>query len=466
MKNILSCLGSFQARVTLILVISMLFVGMMSNFVIHKFAVDFQFSQLRQNLKTIAQIAASVIDGDAIEMIPLDPSAVNLPSYQMIAEKLREIKKRNPAIYFIYIMTTTDTEGIWQFVVDPDPLAKRKSGITAYPGDRYDASRFPEMLESLQGATADKKIGVDEWGVTLSGYAPIFNENGKAVAVLGVDMLASDVYLAQRSVHLRALFVLLLGIMLSIILGMLFSRKITGPIKELVRGTRRISQGDLAYKVRARGVDEIRELADSFNNMADDLNELQRKNHDYFYNVIQSLVRIVEAKDSYTRGHSERVAGYAAEIASRMGFSKEKVELIEEAGMLHDIGKLGIQDSILNKKERLTDAEWEVIRQHPIVGEDILKPVSLNSEMLAIVRAHHERYDGSGYPDKLRGDEINVFAQVLSVADSYDAMTSARAYRAPLDQNIAINELKKNRGIQFNPEIVDTFIEVLKEGKA
>ncbi|MCX5680817.1 MAG: HD domain-containing protein, partial [Candidatus Omnitrophica bacterium] len=275
----------------------------------------------------------------------------------------------------------------------------------------------------------------------------------------------SDVYLAQKAVNLRALFVLIFGIILSLILGMLFSRKITSPIKKLVEGTRRISQGDLRYKVKEEGVDEIRELASSFNRMADDLSELQRKNHNYFYNVIQSLVRIVEAKDSYTRGHSERVAQYASKIATRMGFVKERVGFIEETAMLHDIGKLGIQDSILNKKERLTEEEWQVIRQHPIVGEDILRPVSLNPEMLSIVRAHHERYDGNGYPDKLKESEINIFAQILSVADAYDAMTSARAYRSSLGQEVAIAELKKNKGVQFNSEIVDIFIETLKEGE-
>jgi HD-GYP domain-containing protein (c-di-GMP phosphodiesterase class II) len=133
--------------------------------------------------------------------------------------------------------------------------------------------------------------------------------------------------------------------------------------------------------------------------------------------------------------------------------------------MLHDIGKLGIQDSILNKKEKLTDEEWDIVRQHPILGEDILRPVSLNREMLAIVRAHHERYDGKGYPDKLKGKEIDIFAQILSIADSYDAMTSARAYRSPLDQAKAIEELRKNKGAQFNGEIVDVFIEILKEEK-
>lgn len=460
----ISFFGKFQTRVTLILIFSMLFVGLLSNFAISQFAITSQFAQFQENLKVIAQITASVIDGSVVAAIPRDRSALGLPEYQSLARKLREVKEKNSSIHFIYILAPTMTDGIWEFVVDPDPLSRQKAGVTSYPGDRYDASRFPEMIKALYGPTADKKIGLDEWGKALSGYAPIITKDGRAVAVLGVDMLAEDIYQAQQTIFWRTFFVLIFGVLLSFLLGMLFSRKITGPIKELAEGMKHISRGDLSYKVKVKSVQEVKELAGSLNKMADDLDELQRKNHNYFYNVIQSLVRIVEAKDSYTKGHSERVAQYAGVIARCMGFPRDTVKFIEETGMLHDVGKLGIQDSILNKKEPLTEDEWEVIRQHPIVGEDILRPVSLSNEILSIVRAHHERYDGNGYPDKLRGNEINIFAQILSVADSYDAMTSTRAYRFPLNKAEAIKELKANRGAQFNPKIVDTFIGALESG--
>lgn len=458
MKKYISFFGSFRTRVIVILIFSMLFVGLLSNFLISRFSVDFQFVQLRENLKTIASIAASVIDGEAVAAFPRDRSALGVAEYQAVARQLQVIKEKNPSIHFIYILAPTGTDGIWEFVVDPDPISKRTMGVTSYPGDRYDASRFPAMIDALVSPTADGKIGLDEWGRTLSGYAPIMDRSGKTVAVLGVDMLAADVYLAQQTIRWRAALVLLLGVVLSVALGFLFSRMITNPIRELAQGMAHISQGDLRYKVTVKSVDEIKNLAGSLNKMADDLYDLEQKNHDYFYNVIQSLVRVVEAKDSYTKGHSERVAGYATDIAREMNFSRDKIELIREAGMLHDVGKLGIQDSILNKKDPLTEEEWEIIRQHPIIGEDILRPVTISQEILSIVRAHHERYDGKGYPDKLQKDEINIFAQILSVADSYDAMTSERAYRASLDQPQALEELRKNSGGQFNPMIVEALV--------
>lgn len=256
---------------------------------------------------------------------------------------------------------------------------------------------------------------------------------------------------------------LMLGVVLSVVLGLLISRSIANPIRKLVIGTRYIAKDNLHYRVEVKGNDEISELAASFNNMAKSLNESRLKLHGYFYQVVQSLVRILEARDPYTRGHSDRVAEYAEKVALKIGLPPEKVELLRETAELHDIGKLGIQESILNKKEKLTAQEWELIKQHPIIGEDILRPILLTEEMLAIVRGHHERYDGTGYPDKLSGKNINLFAQILAVVDVYDAMTSPRAYRPALSQQKAIEELQKNSGSQFNPEIVANFLQVLAE---
>jgi putative nucleotidyltransferase with HDIG domain len=246
-------------------------------------------------------------------------------------------------------------------------------------------------------------------------------------------------------------------------LGVLFSKRIASPIKKLVEGTRHIAKGDLKYFIEIAGNDEISDLTRSFNEMTANLYESRRKLHNYFYGVIQSFVRLVEARDPYTRGHSERVALYAEKIAAKLGLPQDKAQLVRETALLHDIGKFGVKESILNKKESLTEEEWETIRKHPVIGEEILKPILLNEEMQGIVREHHERFDGKGYPDRLKGDKINLLAQILSVADSYDAMTSSRAYRPAFTKEKAIEELKKASGSQFNPKVVDAFIEVLRE---
>jgi putative nucleotidyltransferase with HDIG domain len=270
----------------------------------------------------------------------------------------------------------------------------------------------------------------------------------------------------QKTVHICAITVLALGILVSIVLGMLISRKITTPINRLVEGTRRIFNGDLLYQVKLDGRDdEINELAKSFNLMAKGLYKSKKKLLNYFYRIVESFVRILEARDHYTKGHSERVAAYAQEIALEMGLPEDKIEILKEAALLHDIGKLGIKEETLNKKEKLTEEEWEVIRKHPVIGGEILKPVLLTEEMLAIVRGHHERYDSNGYPDNLSGEKINIFAAIVSVADAYDAMISPRAYRAAFSKEEAIKELVSNSGTQFNPRVVEAFLRVLNREK-
>ncbi|MDD2654720.1 MAG: HD domain-containing protein, partial [Candidatus Omnitrophica bacterium] len=399
------------------------------------------------------------VDADTLAQVPMTKDGVNSQAYKTIAEKLRAIKRVNPPIKYIYTMVKTDKEGIWQFVVDPEPLV---NGITSYPGDKFNATRYTEIAKAFFGPAADTKLETDQWGVFLSGYAPIRDKTGKAIAMLGVDVAADDVYAFQKGIKQRGFLVLLLGVFISIFLGMLISKSITNPINELVEGTYHISEGDLRYRVRVRTSDEIGELARSFNQMSENLFDVRKKLLDYFYRIAQSLVRILEAKDQYTRGHSERVADFAEKIAIKMGFPKDKIDLLKEAALLHDIGKIGIKESILNKEGKLTPEEWDTIQKHPIIGEDIIKPVSISEEMLAIVRGHHERYDGGGYPDKINGENINIFTAIVSVADAYDAMTSPRAYRPALTREDSLKQLNINRGSQFHPEVVDTLIEILK----
>ena len=451
---------SFRAKVMLVLVLSMLFVGVLNNFLIYKFALDSQFDALRNQLMIIAQTAVLTIDADILMKVPLNPEGANTPQYKNIAPKLQKIKGINLPIKYIYTMTKTEEKGIWQFIVDPTPLDEEDA---SYPGDKYNVARFPEMLKGFDNPSADNKLEVDEWGVTLSGYAPIRDKKGKAVAMLGVDVMADDVYLTQREVHKRAVFVLVVGIIFSLSLGMLVSNRIADPIQKLAEGTRRIAKGDLQYQVEVKGRNEISDLACSFNEMAGSLSESRKKLHDYFYRAMESLVRLLEAKDAYTRGHSDRVAKYTEKIALKMNFSQEGVESLRKIAQVHDIGKLGIQESILNKKEKLTEEEWKIVQKHPDIGEKILRPVVFNKEMLAIVRGHHERYDGKGYPDGIKGDDITISSQIVSVADTYDAMTSTRAYRLFLSKEEAIEELKKNSGIQFNSRVVDVFLKVLEQ---
>lgn len=463
MKHIKTFFESFRVRVALVLVLAMFLMGFASDLIVQQLAIRAQFEQVRDKLKMIASAIALTIDPDMVKAIPLNRQGVQTKEYQTIFRRLEQVKHENPSIGFIYVMMRTDQENVLQFVVDPDPYLPSDPGLTAYPGDRYDATDFPEMIKAFNGPISEKEVKSDAWGAMISGYAPILDKKGNAIAIVGVDMLASDVYTMQKAIHRGVLLAFFIGIALSLLLGMWFSARLTGSIAKLADGIRRVSQGNLEFEIEVRGHDEVAELLRSFNRMAEDLRSARQKNLDYFYGIIRSLVLIVEARDPYTRGHSDRVAQYAVRIATRMGFSSGKVEMLKHTAVLHDIGKLGVNEGILTKAEKLTPEEWAMLKNHPVIGEDILRPVLLNSEMLAIIRGHHERYDGNGYPDKLAGADINIFTKILSVADAYDAMTSSRPYRSALSREQAIEELKKNRGTQFSPKVVDVFVKILCE---
>jgi PAS domain S-box-containing protein/putative nucleotidyltransferase with HDIG domain len=174
-----------------------------------------------------------------------------------------------------------------------------------------------------------------------------------------------------------------------------------------------------------------------------------------YLKTVQSLVSTIEAKDMYTESHSVRVAKYAAFIAAELKMDKAFLEDIWVAGVLHDIGKIGISDSILNKKERLTDEEYQLVKKHPVIAYKILSKIGLDQRIMNAVRHHHERYDGKGYPDGLTGDNINMMAAIISIADAFDAITSERSYKQPKSLELGIEELNYWKGTQFNPEIVD-----------
>ena len=181
--------------------------------------------------------------------------------------------------------------------------------------------------------------------------------------------------------------------------------------------------------------------------------------------IMRTLASTIDAKDKYTNGHSERVAMYSKEIARRMGKSVKEQEDIYFMGLLHDIGKIGIPDEIINKTSKLTDEEYAVIKTHPVIGADILKNISEMRDLATGAHWHHERYDGKGYPDNKQAEDIPEVARIIGVADAYDAMTSKRSYRDTLSQETVRGEIEKGRGTQFDPQFADKMLEMISEDK-
>lgn len=194
--------------------------------------------------------------------------------------------------------------------------------------------------------------------------------------------------------------------------------------------------------------------------LEDKVKEQTEKIHNAFLNSITSLAFALEARDKYTSGHSQRVSKIALLICRRLGLAQDYVEKVTLAGLVHDIGKIGIKEAILMKTDRLTDEEYSHIMAHSVIGEHILRPAIDDEEILKIVRHHHERYNGSGYPDGLTRQQIPLGARILAVADIYDAMTSDRPYRKAMSPVAAIEELKKQTRHMFDPVVVDAFFQI------
>ena len=201
-------------------------------------------------------------------------------------------------------------------------------------------------------------------------------------------------------------------------------------------------------------MDEIKRINEKLEDSKDQLEQA-------YLDMIQTLRYTVEAKDSYTRGHSDRVSEYSVLIGEKLGLSAEQIKTLRIGGLFHDIGKIGIPDSILLKPSKLTDEEYSQIKNHPSIGAHILGSAAIFQDIIPIVKHHHERYDGNGYPSRLKGEEIPYLARIAAVADTFDAMTSRRSYRGPIDIEHVKEEIKRCEGTQFDPQIAEVFIEIL-----
>ena len=200
---------------------------------------------------------------------------------------------------------------------------------------------------------------------------------------------------------------------------------------------------------------EIREYQQ---HLEDKVTEQAGKIRASFLNAIRALAYALEARDIYTSGHSQRVADISAAIARELDLSEESIDRIVLAGQFHDIGKIGVRESILNKPGGLTNEEFQHVQKHPEVGERILSPIAGDEEILKFIRNHHDRFDGIGYPDRLKGYQLPLGARILAVADAYEAMTSERPYRKAISDEAACAELERCKETQFDPEVVDAFL--------
>jgi HD-GYP domain-containing protein (c-di-GMP phosphodiesterase class II) len=277
-----------------------------------------------------------------------------------------------------------------------------------------------------------------------------------------VQVEEDKAYYSAIQMRYQSLALVALVTIAAIVFGTLFAGQISHPIQALARGAQRLASGDYDTRVAVKSRNEVGVLADTFNQMGDEIQkaflEIQRQadvNKELFMGAIRMLANAIDEKDPYTRGHSERVAFYSQLIARYLGMSDEDVERVHLSGIIHDVGKIGIEDRILRKPAALTDDEYEIMKQHPRKGEHILDAVPLLKEMAGAGLMHHENWDGSGYPDGKKGEEIPLLGRIVSVADAFDAMTTDRPYSKAMTFEVALSRLRFLAGKKFDSGCVD-----------
>jgi putative nucleotidyltransferase with HDIG domain len=273
-----------------------------------------------------------------------------------------------------------------------------------------------------------------------------------ASAIRGDPLQAS---VAQIRLLMVGLFAI--AALMTLLFGNLVARRITRPVEQLVASTATVSAGDLSHRAPVESNDEIGFLAQSFNAMTANLEQKTRELEENSFASIESLARAIDARDPYTFGHSTRVAAISLEIAQSVGLGSEDRGALRRAALLHDIGKIGVEDRILRKPGPLTEEEWDAMRQHPFIGYKMLVGLKFLTPSLPGVLHHHECWDGSGYPAQLRNDDIIPYVRILSLADTLDAMTSDRPYRVGMPFEQAVAEIRRSAGLQFEPTVVEAF---------
>ncbi|TCK02502.1 HD domain-containing phosphohydrolase [Phorcysia thermohydrogeniphila] len=294
------------------------------------------------------------------------------------------------------------------------------------------------VITQTEHRTLERKI------VDLQGIEPYILEMGKEVETAKEDILSRE----ERGLGIKYFIGLPMTVFSRTIGYCIFFRKSTQPLNEENKKFIRNIAKAIGISVETRNlIEELRRKLEKEERLTD--------------TIIKSLVRGIEIRDSYTRGHSERVAYYSKRIAQEMGLPEEEVRNIYLAGLLHDIGKIGIPDSILLKPGKLSDKEYEIIKLHPLLSYELLKNIEPLKGALDGIRYHHERWDGRGYPKGLKGREIPLAARIIAVADSYDAMTSERIYRKGRSKKEAISEIMEMAGKLYDPDVVSAAIPIL-----
>ncbi len=373
----------------------------------------------------------------------------------------------NAAVYNLAVETHRSSPDI-EYVAVIDPGGR----ILGHNDPRELGKRFAPSFRIVQlgGFVETQADDVRRNGTEMLEFATAILHRGQRIGNVSVGFSKKTLVDAQRKVR-RSIAAVALGVLALAMLGALaLSSFITTPIKRLMSAIKVISTGKTFHRIPVASGDEFGELLRSFNRMAETiltqqsaLKEYADRLEDAYLGMVRVVAASIEARDPYTIGHSTRVAMMACALGRQLGMGEEELGHLEKAALFHDVGKIGMPDDVLLKEERLSHGELDVMRRHPGEGAEILRMAPFLDRYAAIVEAHHEWYDGTGYPEGRKDGEIPVHAQMIALADAYDAMTTTRPYRQALTNVGAIESILEYSGTQFSPELTDAFVKLLRE---
>jgi HD-GYP domain-containing protein (c-di-GMP phosphodiesterase class II) len=404
-----------------------------------------------QNQDVVAAVVAIISFQEVFDAVQQPTSKserelldAGLPVVFVVDQNGRAVAHPEPSVAFSEKpMTDLKVVQDWQ-----ESGAQVQSALAPFSAERD--GRAIEMLGSYATAELDK--------TSRLGVIAIQDESAALASV--ADM------------RWQTLWISFVAALLTILIGIFFAKMLTTPVQDLASAAHRIASGDFSQRIEVSSRTELGDLGNSFNLMTDqiesfikDLQRSSQENRELFIGTVKALAAAIDGKDPYTRGHSERVSRFSVAIAQRMNLCDEEVEKIRISALLHDVGKIGIDDKILKKPAALTDEEYEIMKKHPQKGYKIMSQIPAMKEFLPGMYMHHEMVDGRGYPQGLKGDEIPIMGKIVAVADTFDAMTTERPYQKAMKFEDALQRLESFVGTRYDPDVVGAFIAACREGQ-
>ncbi|HEX8179445.1 MAG TPA: HD domain-containing phosphohydrolase [Pyrinomonadaceae bacterium] len=423
---------------------------------------------IRSSQEMALTIAAPVMGGASGEEVVAAVAAVI--SFQEVFKSVqqptsqseRELLARGLPVIFV-----VDTQG--RAVAHPDArVAYAERSMLDLKVVQDWTETGAQVQSMLEPFTVEHDGRQDEM---LGSYATAELDTGARLGVIAIQ----DERAALRSVtemRRQTVVISLVAATFALLIGFLFAKQLTQPVRDLAEAAQRIAAGNFAQRINVRSRTELGALGESFNQMTDqlehyieDLRRAAEENRALFLGTVKALAAAIDGKDPYTRGHSERVARFSLAIAERMNLSDEEIEKLRISALLHDVGKIAIDDKILKKPAALTDEEYEVMKQHPQRGFKIMSQIPAMKDFLPGMYMHHEMINGAGYPQGLKGDEIPMQARIVSVADTFDAMTTDRPYQKAMTLEAALARINDFVGTRYDANVVAALVAACEAGQ-